>query len=74
MLYSIFNLPVEGSVLCMQEMGNIEPRGLAISILGTVIIFFAFFSIPVRRWWALVVSGVFLLYEIGAFLALVLVG
>lgn len=51
----------------MEEMGTIEDRGLVLSILGAAIVFFGFFSIPVRRWWTLVVNGVFFLYEIGMF-------
>lgn len=67
---AILNIILEGSILLMEEMGTIEDRGLVLSLLGGVIIFFAFFSIPVRRWWALVVNGVFFLYEIGALLYL----
>jgi len=67
-VFAILNIIIEGSILLMVEMGNLEYRGLVLSALGTVIIFFAFFSIPVRRWWALVVNGGFFLCEIGAIL------
>lgn len=56
-MLAILNIIIEGSVLLMQEMGNIESRGLVLSAIGAGIIFFAFFSIPVRRWWAMVVNG-----------------
>lgn len=70
-VFAILNILLEGSVLLMEEMGNIEDRGLVLSAIGAGIIFFALFSIPVRRWWALVVNGVFFLYEVGVILGLV---
>ena len=70
-VFAILNIILEGSVFLMVEMGVIEYRGLALPILGTLIILFAFFSIPVRRWWALVVDGISFLYEMAALLILV---
>lgn len=67
-ILAILNVILEGSVLLMEEMRVVESRSMILTTLGAVIIFFAFFSIPVRGWWTLVINGVFSIYEVAALL------